>query len=205
MRDIQASTIFHALYKNVDGFESSKRAKKNNSQQDGRNTFIYGEFPFVTGQAIIKKAQPKKDGVFFDLGSGVGRAVILSHLLFDFKKSVGIELLEGMHDDACKLAQQLPRLVSPQFENHLRDREISLINKNIFDVDLSEADLILLNCPLRGEKSFLQLEEKFLRELKPKTKIIVTIRKLKSPAFKLFHSQQYKFSWGMADTFFYEI
>jgi len=205
MRDIQASVIFHALYKNVDGFESSSQAKKKNQHQDGRNTFVYGEFPFITGQAIIKKAQPKKDGVFFDLGSGVGRAVILSHLLFDFKKSVGIELLEGMHKDACQLQERLPTLVSPQFNHYLENREMSLLNRNIFDVDLSEADLILLNYPLRGEKSFLQLEEKFLRELKPKTKIIATIRKLKNPAFKLFHDRQYKFSWGMADTYFYEI
>lgn len=205
MRVPQSSIIFHALYENVDGFDIWREAKKNNQQADGKNKFLYGEFPFITWNAMVNKAQPKKDGVFFDLGSGTGKAVILSHLLFDFKKSIGVELLEGLHHKACGLADNLKNFLPSQFENYLKNREMIFLNKNIFDVDLSEADFIFLNCPLRGEKSFLQLEEKFLSELKPKTKIIATIRKLKNPAFKLFHKQDYKFSWGMAEAFFYEI
>ncbi len=205
MRLAQGSIIFHSIYNDIDGHAVSRDAAKNNQNKDGKNKFLYGEFPFITWYALVKKADPKKDGIFFDLGSGVGRAPILSHLIFDFKKSVGIELLEGLHNKACEVQEELKKLPQSPFTNYLQDRELSFINRNIFDIDLSEADLIFFNYPLRDEKSFLRLEEKLLKELKPKTKIISTIRKFKNPAFKMFYSGNYKFSWGMSGAYFYEI
>ncbi len=205
MRVAQGSVIFHSLYSNVNGYAVSNAAIENNRNKDGKNNFLYGEFPLITWYAIVKKANPKKDGVFFDLGSGVGRAPILSHLIFDFKKSIGIELLEGLHNKACELKERLEKTSYPKFDSYLKDRELSLINRNIFDVDLSEADFLFINYPLRGEKSFLQLEEKLRRELKPKTKIVTTIRKLNSKDFKMFCSTNYKFSWGRASAYFYEV
>jgi hypothetical protein len=205
MRTIQASLIFHAIYDDINGFTVSSKAKKNNQKPNAKSKFLYGEIPFVTWDVMTRKANPKKDGVFFDLGSGTGKAPILSHLLFDFKKSIGIEFLEGLHEAAREASDKIEKYVKPEFLEYLKDRELCFLNENIFDVNFADADFLFINFPLIGEKNYLALEEKLLRELKPKTKIIATIRELKNPAFKRFHHDLYNFSWGRADAYFYEI
>lgn len=205
MRTIQGSIIFHSIYEDVNGYTVSREAKKNNQKQNAKSKFLYGEVPFIAWDAMVRKANPKKDAVFFDLGSGTGRAPLLSHLLFDFKKSVGVEMLEGLHDVACEAREKIAKYAKPEFLDYLKDRELCFLNENIFDVDFSEADFLFINFPLVGEKNYLLLEEKLRRELKPKTKIIATLRELKNPVFKQFHHGIYKFSWGRADAYFYEI
>jgi hypothetical protein len=205
MRTIQGALIYHSLYEKVSGYKASRDAIKKNDNDDFGNKFLYGDLPLITWTAIVNKANPKKDGVFFDLGSGIGKAVVLSHLLCDFRKSIGIELLEGLYDKSCEIMEQLEGKIKPGFAQYLQDREMIFINDNIFNINLHEADFIFLNYPLGDEESFLFLEKKFLEELQPKTKIVTTIRSLKNPAFKMFHETSYRFSWGKADAYFYEI
>ena len=205
MRVAQGALIYHSLYEKVSGYKASRDAIKNNFNDDFGNKFLYGDLPLTTWNAIVNKANPKKDAVFFDLGSGIGKAVILSHLIFDFRKSIGVELLSGLYDKSCEIMEQLEAKIKPDFARYLEGREMIFINDNIFNINLSDADFIFLNYPLGDEGSFLFLEKKFLDELRPQTKIVTTIRNLKNPAFKLFDSTRYKFSWGQAETYFYEI
>lgn len=189
--------LFKSLYDNVNGYEVSRIAHK--KLTNGEN-FLYGEITFYDWKIIVDRINPKKDGVFFDLGCGTGKAIIASHLLFNFRKSIGIELLEGLYSAALEIKENLEKT-----EQKNDGRELQFVKENIFDVDLSEADLIFLNYPLKKEQDFLRLEEKFLSELKPGTKIIATIRALKNPSFKSLGRHKYKFSWGRSIAYFYEV
>jgi hypothetical protein len=69
------------------------------------NTFlsqslIYGEVEFASFSKVLRKISPAPGGVFYDLGSGTGRAVFVARFLHDFKECKGIELLEGLHSVA---------------------------------------------------------------------------------------------------------
>lgn len=197
-----AAKIFGLLYDNIDGYEVSHQARRD---LDNTSEVLYGELPFASWQQIILETKPKQDGVFFDLGSGTGRITMMSYIFCDFKKIVGIELLQGLHDKACEVKEIFNKNVKSQIQNHLENRELQLINKNIFDVDLSEADFIFMNHPFKDRDLFDQLEQKFLRELKSGTKIVTIIRALKDPAFKSLGSKKYEFSWGESTAFFHEI
>ena len=166
---------------------------------------LYGEVPFAVWREIVEKTNPKKDGVFFDLGSGTGRVVMESHIVFDFKKSIGVELLKGLHDKACEVKDKFDKFVKPKILNQLKDRELQFVNANIFAVDLREADLIFMNHPFKDRELFEKLEEKFLKELKPQTKIVTTIRSLNNRAFKDLGSKKYEFSWGESTIYFHEV
>ncbi len=201
-RTICASLMFRKLYQDINGYAVSGTApeevKKNYS-------LLYGEVPFLTWKQIVERAQPKKDGVFFDLGSGVGRVAMLSYLLFDFQKCIGIELVEPLHQMAL-LAQE--NFGKHQFQAALVscvERDLEFICGDIFDADLSEADFIFLNYPFRNPEVLQRLEEKMLQELKPKTKIVTVLWQLKNPAFKLLGSENYKFSWGKSPAYFFEV
>lgn len=197
-----AEQYFNQLYSDIDGYEVSNSARASARITEG---LLYGEIPFATWKSIVMRANPKHDAIFFDLGSGTGRVVMQSHLLFNFKKSIGIELLPGLHDQACEVTDKFVEEIEPLIRNELGDRELHLFNESFFDVDLSEADLILLNHPIKDRDLFLKLEQKFLNELKPGTKIITIIRALANPKFKQLGSEKYTFSWGESTTHFFEV
>lgn len=81
---------------------------------------------------MLVMAELRAGDVFFDLGSGDGRTVIMA--VKDFgARAVGVELRE----DLAKKA------LSSIYEMGLQDR-ITIVNGDMFNVDLSSADVIFL-------------------------------------------------------------
>ncbi len=86
------------------------------------STLVYGEVAFPSFAQYLwllyspeltggKYAPPPRNGgVFVDLGSGTGRALIAAALLHDFDKIVGVELLSGLHQAAVNVVK-VSRLV----------------------------------------------------------------------------------------------
>jgi predicted RNA methylase len=77
-------------------------------------------------------AELRPGEVFFDLGSGDGRAVIMAAKEFS-ARAVGVELRE----DLAK------RALGTIYEQNLQDR-ITIVNGDMFGVDLSSADVVFL-------------------------------------------------------------
>ena len=198
-----AETLFHFLYGDFNGYEISTKARATDNATNLE--LLYGELPLITCKEILERCDPKKDGIFFDLGSGTGRVAMAMHLLADFQKSIGVELLTGLHDKACEIKKKFEKTVKPQIEDHVAGRELLFTKGNILETDLSSADFVFLNHPFKKAADFLLLEEKFLKELKPKSKIVTIIRRLQNSAFKDLGSQKYKFSWGDSTAYFFEV
>lgn len=87
--------------------------------------------PQVVRQMLLM-TELKAGEVFFDLGSGDGRAVIMA--VRDFgARAVGVELREDL----------VKKALSSIYENGLQDR-ITIVNGDIFNVDLASADVVFL-------------------------------------------------------------
>ncbi|HVP26709.1 MAG TPA: methyltransferase domain-containing protein [Candidatus Bathyarchaeia archaeon] len=87
--------------------------------------------PQVIRQMLLM-AELKPGEVFFDLGAGDGRTVIMA--VKDFgARAVGVELREDL----------VKKALSSIYEQGLQDR-ITIVNGDIFNVDLSSADVIFL-------------------------------------------------------------
>lgn len=198
-----AETLFNHLYGNINGYQVSRDARVSSGIDTEK--LLYGELPFSSWKQIVEKANPKKDGVFFDLGSGTGRIVFASYLAFNFTKSIGVELLEGLHKKALEVNEEFEKNIRSKIANDLQDRKIEFYLKNIFDADLREADFIFMNHPFKDGEIFTQLENKFLSELKKGTKIVTIIRSLKNPNFKNLGSETFEFSWGSSTAHFFEV
>ncbi len=66
------------------------------------SSYIYGEilfFPFADILRSIASELPS-NAIFYDLGSGTGKAVLAASLLYPFSKVVGIELLGVSPNDS---------------------------------------------------------------------------------------------------------
>jgi predicted RNA methylase len=81
---------------------------------------------------MLRLAELRAGEVFFDLGSGDGRTVIMAAKEFG-ARAVGVELRE----DLAKKA------LSTIYELSLQDR-ITIVNGDMFNVDLTSADVIFL-------------------------------------------------------------
>jgi precorrin-6B methylase 2 len=197
-----AETLFNFLYSNVNGYKVSTDARAKFGGET--SNLLYGELPFETFAKIVERINPKPDGIFYDLGSGTGRIVLQAHILFNFKKSIGIELLDGLHDKALEIKEIFDKNIKLQIADHINIRELHLIKGDLFQQNYSDADFIFMNHPIKDSELFLQLEEKLACELKPGTKIVTTIRALKNPRFKPLGSEILKFSWGDSTAHFFE-
>jgi len=81
---------------------------------------------------MLNLAQLKPREVFFDLGAGDGRAVIMAAKDFG-ARAVGVELREDL----------VKKALSTVYENSLQDR-VTIVNGDMFNVDLTSADVIFL-------------------------------------------------------------
>jgi len=87
--------------------------------------------PQVIRQMLVL-AQLKPREVFFDLGAGDGRAVIMAAKDFG-ARAVGVELREYL----------VKKALSTVYENGLQDR-VTIVNGDMFNVDLTSADVVFL-------------------------------------------------------------
>jgi len=83
-------------------------------------------------QRMLNLAELKAGEVFFDLGSGDGRAVIMAVKEFG-ARAVGVELREDL----------VKKALSTIYEQSLQDR-ITIVNGDMFNVDLTSADVVFL-------------------------------------------------------------
>lgn len=102
-------------------------------------------------------AQLKPGEVFFDLGSGDGRTVIMAAKEFG-ARAVGVELRE----DLAKKA------LSSVYEEGLQDR-VTIVNGDMFNVDLSSADVVFLYLTTSANE---KIKPKLEAELKPGARIV---------------------------------
>jgi predicted RNA methylase len=81
---------------------------------------------------MLVLAQLKPREVFFDLGAGDGRTVIMAAKDFG-ARAVGVELREDL----------VKKALSTIYENGLQDR-VTIVNGDMFTVDLTSADVVFL-------------------------------------------------------------
>ena len=112
--------------------------------------------PQVIRQMLIL-AQLKPREVFFDLGAGDGRAVIMAAKDFG-ARAVGVELREDL----------VKKALSTVYETGLQDR-VTIVNGDMFNVDLTSADVIFLYLTTSANE---KVKPKLETELKPGVRVV---------------------------------
>jgi hypothetical protein len=184
--------IYHRLYKPIDGFSLSLQARL------GLDAFeyVYGEIDFMTFIALLSLAKPNQDTVFYDLGSGVGKAVIACAMVFNVKKSCGIELFQTLHQCAETQHQKLSKL--PTYQK--KSDAIHWIHGDFLTMDFSDATLIFINATGFFGEHWEQLNARLTGALSCQT-VITTSKKLRSHAFTLTRTTSVRMSWGIVTAY----
>ncbi len=106
---------------------------------------------------MLVLAELKPGEVFFDLGAGDGRTVIMAAKEFK-ARAVGVELREDLAEKA----------LSAVYEEGLQDK-VTIINGDMFNVDLSPADVVFLYLTTSANE---KIKPKLEAELKPGARVV---------------------------------
>jgi len=106
---------------------------------------------------MLTLAELKPGEVFFDLGAGDGRTVIMAAKDFS-ARAVGVELREDL----------VKKALSTVYEQGLQDR-ITIVNGDMFNVDLTSADVIFLYLTTSANE---KIKRKLETELKKDVRIV---------------------------------
>lgn len=197
--------ILEGLYKKVHAKSSSIKYRLLHLIQD--KEFIYGEIDFLSFYTILEQVSPSTQDVFYDLGSGSGKAVLSAILFFNVKKSIGIELLPPLYEQS---KTQLEK-ANQRFQQHEVEKEylhqverIEFINDNFLHYDFGDADIIYVAATCLTDATWNGIISKIAR-LKPGSRIIVTTRMINHAQFESIYQGVELMSWGLCPVRIYKI
>lgn len=194
---IEKEQFLNQLFNQAQSGQISKAERKRMDIQD--DAFIYGEVEFLPFYIMLDRVKPKPNEIFYDLGSGAGKATFTAAIYFDFAKAYGVELLPGLFDLANSQINKAYSLVdikdnNKSFKNQIA--KIEFINNNFLNVDFSDADVVFVNATCLSYPTWEKLVEKFTH-LKPGSRVIVTTKKIEHPDFSQSFHGMTLMSWGM--------
>lgn len=200
METAKAKEIFEALFANVNGRALSLEGRE--SQQLSSKSFVYGEAVFEPFTELIRGFEPKPGQVFLDAGSGTGKAVMVAHLMFEFSKTVGVELLDSLYKASVEMHERYEKEFRPQIAEEVKGREIKFIHGNILDIDYSSVDIVFFNSTCFQEDLMEALVEPLLT-LKPGAQVVTLSKTLNSNQFNQYKHILFEFSWGQGTAFYH--
>lgn len=186
--------IFNRLYQNINGFKLSKNARIKNDAPE----YTYGEINFLPFIALLSQVQIDENTIFYDLGSGTGKAVLACSMTFNIKSCIGVELFPNLHE--CALNQKTALTQIPNYTNQAK--KINLINDNFLNIDLDDATLIFINATAFIGDTWEKLNDKFTK-LQNDVTIITISKKINAINFKLQKTTYIEMSWGVALAYIY--
>jgi hypothetical protein len=190
--------IFNTLYNDVNGYTLSSQGKAQIPSND--KTFTYGEISPEAFHQILKDAAIPKKGVFYDLGSGTGKAVMMAFFLYQYSKCVGIEFLTTLHNEANAILQ---RYIQEYGEMKSPEGIVAFVNDDFVNYDFSNASVIFTHSTCFTEGLWEKLTKKF-DHLASGTIIITVTRTVNSPYLAHIKSKEYGMAWGRATVHVYQ-
>ncbi|KTD34430.1 methyltransferase [Legionella moravica] len=186
--------VFKQLYTEVDGFSLSRLARHN--QKEDAIEYTYGEIEFLPFIALLSLVSPDCDTVFYDLGCGVGKAVIACGMVYPVRKSIGVEILPELYSSACAQIQKLA--ANPDYRTQTQC--IQFINSDLLDVDLNEATLVFINSTTFFGTTWERVNS-MLSHLPQIHTVITTSKPLLNREFTMITRTKLQMSWGIVPAF----
>lgn len=193
----QHHRVFNDIYADVNGFTLSKSAR---AQHDAIE-LTYGEIEFTSFIALIAMTKPSTKSRFYDLGSGVGKPIMASAMVFDMASYCGIERLEPLHQAACLVTERLSTF--PAYTEKVK--KITWLNDDYAHIDLSAASLIFINATALFGEVWAHLNHQLQTQTSKGTIIITTSKPLlPSMPHRLIKSTVIHVSWGVINAYIQE-
>lgn len=187
--------IYNKLYENVNAMKISMKEREE-KKITGDATFVYGEVTFYSFASILALTKPQPGEVFYDLGCGGGKAVFIAGLIYDLKKSCGVEKLDGLYRLCIQLLDKLKNM--PEMHHYLPNKKINVefLHKDLRDQDISDGDIIFMNATCFSGELWDEIFSKLLT-LKTGSRVILGTKEIHHAHFDRIHAGLHLMSWGL--------
>ena len=189
------------LYHNIDAHLISSNTRKALDITDP--AYTYGEINFFSFAAALKVCNPQAGEIFYDIGSGAGKTVFASALLYDFSKTCGIEALDILHQLSLKQLELFKIHIKKYKFFSTRKFNINFIAQDLVSTYFLDADIIFVNATCYIGELWDNLQEK-IHQLKIGSRIILASKRLPNEQYILIDSQIAITSWGTSSVFIYK-
>lgn len=182
-----------ALYALQQGAVISLQARQRRQLQS--TEFVYGEIETLSFAALLQRLPIAPGSVFYDLGSGTGKAVVAAAMLYPKINSVGIEIIPELQIASLRVSSKLPEQ---------QRQRIQFICADIKQYPFYEdADIVFMNATGFFAQSW-QAMVGLLAKTRRGTRIIVSSKRLPPSHFKLLYQADICMSWGFCGVRIYE-
>ncbi|CAM9911789.1 unnamed protein product, partial [Discosporangium mesarthrocarpum] len=203
--DAESQQMYNRLFSNYT-LEAGKTLSKTERERrflTADKSLIYGEVNFLSFVDILRRVSvlvnPYPGGIFYDLGSGTGKAVFAARLTQDFSHCVGIEILESLHHAAQKVTARYERFFRP-FLHGGYPQDVTVSHSSFLESDWSDGDVVFANSTCFPSHLMEKLEWQ-AELLKPGAVVITFTKGLSSKQFELLDKKSFRMSWGPATVF----
>ncbi|KAG3032200.1 hypothetical protein PC121_g4075 [Phytophthora cactorum] len=175
--------------------ELSSEARKSSNLI--KSSYVYGEILFFPFADIIRWVAPflPEFAIFYDLGSGTGKAIIAASLVHPFDQAIGIELLEPLVHCAEKRKTALEKLKSP-----LLKTDIDFITGSLLTTKWEDGDVVFCHGTCFNDDEWAKISLA-AEKLKQGAFFISTTHVLRTALFEVVKSLNFTMSWGTATVY----
>lgn len=152
--------------------------------------YIYGATPWVVLLQLTEGLEFAADEVFVELGCGTG------HFCFFMQQVYGIQAigLEALNTFIVKAQQIMQELSQPPASLQLDG--LQFFNLDFLNFNFSRGSFFYVAWTCFPEALRTAILEKFFRECRPGTRLLVLTHALEDPRLELLRESQGLFSWG---------
>ncbi len=195
---MDVSALEQTLFSDIEGYalSSSGRSRLGHASDPA---FTYGEVTPSSVSRMLGQVQVQPGEVFYDLGSGTGKAVLFAAILGGVAKATGVELVEDLYLAAERVRER--------YEAGVRDTlphraEVAFRRGDMLEQDLSDADIVFTHSTCFDDTLMLRLAEK-LSGLRTGARVITVTKSLPSPDFELIGHELHPLAWGEATLYYH--
>ena len=172
----------------------------------------YGEVKLNVIALSIRTIKEEYEGleegnqIFYDLGSGVGKAVFAATLLNTWKRCVGVEVLSGLFNASLEIADRWKKMQESidddVYSAEQKRTEIDFLHQDVASKEftMSDGTLGFANSTCFDENLMIQIAAK-ADKMKGGSFFITVTKRLPSLSWEVLEKEKHKMSWGEALVF----
>ena len=172
------------------------------------NLLLDNDITLLSSSSSQHDSEGRGRGVFYDLGSGSGRAVFAARFLGDYDTVIGIELLSNLH----QLAQSVQSLYKFQYQHKLQHRHVQFVESDLLDYDWSDGTVVYIPCLLFDTNMMKKIASHAIKL--QRGAYVISLKKFAGDnvdhdecfqdAFELTKQQVVTMSWGDSNVYVYK-
>lgn len=187
---------------NVDDIKEISDEVRQRIESTGQesDSLVYGEISYSAVFELLEMLKSKgllsgsNQDVFLDLGSGVGKAMVMAAFIHPFQACIGYELIPELHQMAESLFDRVKQDTQTRFESRLED---------YLTAEWPDAKVVLSNSTCLTREVFDRLTAKAGERMNSGTVLISMSKAVHSETWELVEQSQKALHWGMCSFFVY--